>query len=693
MKYIKYTSYIVAGLLLLVGQVSYSQVDRSKLPEPATPRPIEIGDYDSFTLKNGLTVFVIQNNKLPRVTYRLQIDREPIMEGDKVGMLGMVGGLMRRGTTTRTKEQLDEEVDFLGASLSAGSSAVFASGLSKYSEKVLELMADMVLNPTFPEEELEKIRTQELSGIAQVKDDPDAISDNLSTALVYGNDHPYGEITTEESIKAVTAEDIRNYHDTYFRPNVAYLAVVGDIDTKTAKKLVTKYLGSWESGEVPAPTYKDPSAPEKNQVGIVNRSSSVQSVINVTYPVELVTGTEDVIPVRILNTILGGGSSARLFMNLREDKGYTYGAYSSLSSDDLVATFSAGASVRNEVTDSAVSEILFEMNRLISEEVSDEELELAKNSISGSFARSLENPQTVASFAINSKIYNLPDDYYATYIQKVQAVTKEDIKKMAAKYIKPENAYITIVGKAGEVAEGLTRFGEIKYYDEFGNEVDPSQAKLPEGLTAEQVIKDYFKAIGGKDAYEKFENLTLKMTAKMMGQELTMTQIFAKGLKSNVSMGMQGMTVMSSITDGEKASMTQMGQKPPLDEQTQEELLFANSLFGEFDLMDAGADLKLVGVEQINGREAYQIDVTLSKGANYSLFFDAETGLKVRYSKVMDTPRGAMTNSLDFSDYQSVDGMMVPFTTIQKVGPQAIESKVDEALLNQKLAEDTFIIK
>ena len=158
-------------------------------------------------------------------------------------------------------------------------------------------------------------------------------------------------------------------------------------------------------------------------------------------------------------------------------------------------------------------------------------------------------------------------------------------------------------------------------------------------------------------------------------------------------MEMQGMAVMSAITDGEKASMSQMGQKPPLDDQTQEELLFANSMFGEFDLMDAGAELKLIGVEQINGKDAYQIDVTLSKGASYSLFFDAESGLKVRYSKVMETPRGAMTNSIDFTDFQSVDGIMVPYTTIQKVGPQAIESKVDEALLNQKLAEDTFTIK
>ena len=206
-------------------------------------------------------------------------------------------------------------------------------------------------------------------------------------------------------------------------------------------------------------------------------------------------------------------------MNLREGKGYTYGARSSLSPDDLVSMFRASASVRNEVTDSSIVQILYEMKQMIEGNITDEELNLAKNSIAGSFSRSLEQPQTIANFALNTAINNLPDDYYATYVQKLQALTKEDIREMAAKYIKPENAHINIVGKTSDFADKLPQFGEVTYFDIYGNEVDSSITNLPDGLTAEKVLGNYIDAIGGAEAIEKIENVTMKMETTVMGQK------------------------------------------------------------------------------------------------------------------------------------------------------------------------------
>lgn len=684
----------ILSIVLTLGIFgAFAQVDRSKLPEPATPRPIEIGDYETFELKNGLKVFIIENHKLPRVTYNLVLDREPIMEGDKAGYLSMVGQMMRRGTDTRTKEQLDEEIDFIGASIGAGSSSVFGSGLSKYNEKILELMTDIAFNPTFPEEELEKIRKQTISNLASAKEDPGSIASNLNSTLVYGKEHPYGELTTEETVANITTDDLRKYHATYFKPNISMLAVVGDVNPKEVKKLLKTYFGSWEAGEVPSPSYTDPTAPEKNQVAIVNRSSAVQSNINITYPVDLMIGSDDQITARVMNQILGGSGSAKLFMNLREDKGYTYGSYSSLSADELVGRFNASAEVRNEVTDSSIVQIFYEMEQVKQGNISDEEMKLAKNSISGSFSRSLEQPQTVANFALNIARYNLPQDYYATYLQKVQAVTKEDIKRVAEKYLRTDAAYINIVGKASEVADQLKQFGEVKYYDTYGNEVDPSLAKLPEGLTAEKVIARYEEALGGADAIAGINNVAITMDVETMGQKLSGKQIMAKGMKSKMEISMGGMVAMASISDGSDAVVMQMGQKPPMDEKTKEEQIISNALFSELGLAELGANLKLSSVEQINGKDAYGVEVELSQGSMYTVYFDAESGLKVRYSKVLDTPQGQFTQTMNYMDYKEVEGVMFAHSMSQSVGPQNVKMTITEINVNSDLPADTFKVE
>lgn len=672
-----------------------AQIDRSSLPEPGEPRPIEIGDYESFTLKNGLQVFVIENHKLPRVTYRLQLDRDPLLEGDKAGYLGMVGELMSRGTNSRTKTEIDEEVDFIGASLSVGSQSAYASGLSKYKEKVLELMSDVILNPTFPEEELEKIRKQKLSALQANKDDPNAIASNLVSKVVYGGDHPYGEVATEETVNNITPEDIKKYHQTYYKPNIAYLAVVGDINLKEAKKLVKKHFESWNSGGIPEVSYDQPQPPASNQVALVNRSNSVQSVVNITYPVQLHPTDEDVIPVAVMNQILGGGFSARLNMNLREDKGYTYGSRSSLSKDELVSRFSAGASVRNEVTDSAVTEILNEMEGMRKEEVSDKEIQLAQNSIAGSFARSLESPQTVASFAINTAIYDLPEDYYSTYIQKVQSITKEDVKAMAEKYILPDRAYITVVGKGSDVAEGLKQFGGISYYDTYGEPVDPASMKLPEGLTANQLFEDYFKAIGGKDKLESVESLKIVMSADAMGNKLTMTKANKVPEKLSINIEMGGNKMSEQIYDGENAKVTQMGRPLPVDEKLKTQLAIEAYPFPELHFDKLGVETKLVGVEEIDGKEAYIVEVKNPNGESYSLYFDRESDLIIRKSKTAEMPNGeTMVQNTELGDYNEVDGILFPHSIKIPLGPgfQA-DAKVESVEVNKEIPEETFNIE
>ncbi|MCF6359154.1 MAG: insulinase family protein [Cyclobacteriaceae bacterium] len=672
-----------------------AQVDRSKLPVPAPAKSIQIGDYESFTLKNGMKVFVVENHKLPRVTLSLVFDHQPVMEVDNAGYVDMVGTMLRRGTTTRTKEQLDEAIDFIGASLGASATSLYASSLTKHQEKLLELMSDVLFNPTFPAEELEKIKTQTISGLAANKEDANSISGNVTTALVYGKNHPYGTLTTEETVGNIKIEDIKNYYQTYFKPNIAYLAIVGDINKKEAQKLVKKYFAKWEQGDVPSTSYEMPKAPEKTFVALVDKPSAVQSVIDITYPVELKTGTPDVIKARVLNQILGGSGSARLFTNLREDKAYTYGAYSSLSSDMLVGAFSASASVRNEVTDSAFNEFILELDKIRTEDVSEDEINLAKSSIAGSFARSLERPQTVARFAINTARYNLPEGYYANYLKNVQAVSVADIKATAQKYIHPDKAYFTVVGKASEIKDVLKAFGEVKYFDNYGVEYTPSDApQLPAGLTAEKVIADYVKAIGGEEVISTIKSIKIVSEAEIQGQKLSFTSIKASPNKSYISILMGGaMEMQKQVFDGTNYAEYSRGSKTPDDENKAKDALVDAAFIPEMNYVDLGVKLTLKGAEKVGDKYAYSIDVVYPSGKKATNYFDMESGLKVRVANSVTTPQGEMVQNVDYQDYSAENGVLIPHLVVIPMGPMKLEAKVTSVEVNGTIDEAIFKIE
>jgi zinc protease len=273
-----------------------------------------------------------------------------------------------------------------------------------------------------------------------------------------------------------------DYYSTYFKPNVAYMVIVGDISTDRARQLMDLYFSAWEPGDVPSHSYETPEPPPANTVAFADRTGAVQSVISVSYPLFLQPGDPDAIKVSVMNSILGGGVfSGRLMQNLREDKGFTYGARSSLSSDRLVGRLNVRTEVRNSVTDSAIVEILYEMDRMVSEPVDEETLELIKNYLNGSFARSLESPRTIARFALNIERYNLPEDYYDTYLERLSRVTATEVQQVAGTFIRPENSFIIVGGNESEVAGTLEKFsadGKVHFFDPFGRKIEEDDAEV-----------------------------------------------------------------------------------------------------------------------------------------------------------------------------------------------------------------------
>ena len=466
-------------------------------------------------------------------------------------------------------------------------------------------------------QELEKNRKQTITALKSNKDDPETIASNVAQVLNYGADNPYGEQITEETVENIKRSDLITYYKTYFKPNVTYLVIVGDITEDRAKQLADTYFGSWKKGEVPEKSYSFPPAPSGDKVAFVNKPGAVQSVISVTYPIDLKPGSPDDIPADVTNAILGGGVfSGRLMQNLRETHAYTYGARSSISADRLRGSFDASASVRNSVTDSSVTQILYEMKRMREENVDTDHLQLVKNVLSGSFARSLERPQTIASFALNTQLYHLPSDYYATYLEKIAAVTPEDVRRMSEKYILPGHSYILVVGNKEEVAPTLTKFaadGKVNFYGYYGEPVKEIKP-VPEGLTAQSVIDKYLEAIGGVKKLKKIKNVTTHAKATIQGMDLNIVIYQKAPDKLKMEMSMNNNTIMEQVYDGEHGFIKSMMGSTELTGDTLAKMKEKAMLFPELHYAENGYKLDLAGIEDVNGQEAYKINITSPGG-------------------------------------------------------------------------------
>lgn len=665
-----------------------AQIDRSQRPQPGPAPVIQLGEFETFTLENGLQVILVENHRVPMVSFQLSLDIDPVMEGDAKGYISLGGSLLREGTTSRTKQEIDEAIDFVGANLSTFSTGMFASSLVRHKETLLELMSDILLNPSFPEQELNRLVTQQTSNLATARSDAGTMARNVGTAAAFGPSHPYGEIMTEESLRNVNTDLIREYYHTYFRPNVAYMVIVGDITKQEAERVMNQYFSGWEPADVPSRSYPTPVPPAGRRVAFADRTGAVQSVVNVTYPVVLTPGHPDAIKASVMNFILGGGAfSGRLLQNLREDKGYTYGAYSNLSTDRLVSRFTATAEVRNSVTDSTVVEILGEMERLIREPVDEESLDLVKNYMTGSFARSLESPRTIANFALNIARHNLPEDYYATYLEKLNAVTVQDVQEVAAKYLKPENAIIVVAGSRDEVAGSLERFSateEVEFFDAFGRPVVAGEVEMAAGMTADMVIEDYIRAIGGREKLAAVNDLTMEMSLSVMGQQATVKTYQKKPglLLSETIMG--GMTLSKQIFDGEKIVVTSpMGKQEftegPMLKQAQMQAI----AFPELNYEQLGMEFNLLGAETLDGRQVYRIEYANPAGDKNYDYYCMETGLKLQTRSEQVT--------VIYDDYREVDGILFPFRMEQQAGPQRVEMKLVEVKINSGLSDDLFV--
>lgn len=685
---------IILSLVIALTTVSlYAQIDRSTMPEAGPAPTINLEEPIRFELKNGLTVMVVENHKLPRVSIQLSIDNPPSLEGEKAGVSSLAAGLLGNGSTNISKDAFNEEVDFLGASLNFGASSAFASSLSKYFPRILELMADAAINPNFTEEEFQKEKEKLLTGLKSQEKDVSAMAGRVQSAIAYGKEHPYGEFATEETVNKVSLEDAKKFYQTYFNPNNAYLVIIGDVDTKAVKKLVKKHFNSWEKGAQVLTNWKNPATASQATINFIDMPNAVQSEVSVQNVVKLQMKDPDYLPTLMANRILGGGGSARLFQNLREDKAYTYGSYSSIGNSKYVPSrFRAYASVRNAVTDSAAVQILEEIQKITSEPVTQKELDAAKATYVGNFVMALERPSTIANYALNIETEGLSKDFYKTYLERINAITIADVQQAAGKYFSTENTQVVVTGKGKEVLENLEKMTfqgkklPVKYFNTNADQVEKPEYKmeLPAGVTAQSVIDQYLDAIGGRAVLEKVKTVAIFASGEVQGMALNFQLVRTSDNQFMQNIEMMGRSMSKQVFNGENGYAMMQGQK--MDFNPQQVAMIKDEAQPFYELHLDPEVISLEGIEKIDGENAYKVKVS----GNRVAFYNVASGQKVQEVTTTEMMGQTIESTMKFGNYKEASGIMFPFYLGQMMGPQLIEFNIDKVEVNSGVTAEDF---
>ncbi|MCZ8230107.1 pitrilysin family protein [Flavobacterium sp.] len=672
----------ISILLTLFFVTGIMQAQNRPQPKPGPSPMVQIKKPESFVLKNGLKVMVVENHKLPRVSFNLTLDNPPFAEGNKKGVDDLTSSLVGNGSQKTPKDVFNEEIDFLGANINFSSQGASASALSKYSGRVLELLAEGALFPLFTQEEFDKDKAKMIEGLKANEKSVAAISSRVVDVLAFGKNHPSGEYVSEETLKNVTLADVQSNYAARFVPENAYLVIIGDVKFKETKAAVEKLFGAWEKKTITKESYTANPNVDKLQINLVDVPNAVQSEISLVNTLNLKMNDPDFFPAVIANQILGGDFNSYLNMNLREKHAWTYGARSEIGSGKYVTKFVATSAVRNAVTDSAVVEFIKEIKKIRTEKVDAEVLKNVKAGYIGRFVMQVQKPQAVARYALNIETEQLPADFYEKYIQTINAVTPEDILRVANKYFLLDNTRIVIVGKASEVTPGLEKLKlPLFFFDKYGNPVEKPVTKkeIPAGVTAKSVLENYIKAIGGKEALKKVKSIVTIASGSVQGTTVEMTSKITSDKKLSVEMKAGGMTMMKRVLGDKSGYAIQQGQRKDLSNEEFKEKKADMNPFDELPLLDK-ASITLAGIESINDTDAYAI-----KDGQSTLYYDTVNFFKIAESKTSE--RGTQTTF--FNDYKEVKGIKFPHTTIMNIGIE-LKLTTSEVKINEGVTDADF---
>jgi zinc protease len=655
-------------------------------PKPGPAPKINIGKPHSFILKNGLKVMVVENHKLPRVSYSLSIDNPPYLEGAKKGVSALTSSLIGSGSEKTSKDTFNEEIDFLGASIRFSNSGASASGLSKYSRRILELMAEGALNTVFTNVELDKEKAKLIEGLKITEKSVPSVARRVENVLTYSKNHPFGEYLTEATINNITLEDIVLNYTNYFVPENAYLVVMGDVNFEEIKTQIETLFEPWQKAIAPNLSYSNSIDVPNTQINFVDMPNAVQSEIAVMNLCTLKMKDPDYFAAIVANQILGDDYNSYLMSNLREKNAWTYNAGSRIGDSRYISRFIAYTQVRNAVTDSAVVEMLKEIKRIRTEKVSVKELQNVKASYIGQFVMEIEKPETVAGYALEIKTQGLPEDFYEKYIEKINAVTAEDVMRVANKYLLPDQERIVVVGKGAEVLHGLEKLSiPIFYFDTYGTSIEKPNYKIPipKGVTAKSVLEKYIATIGGEKALKNVKTIFTISSGTVQGAPIELTSKTTSSNKQLREMKVMGMSMMKQVVNEKGAYIIQQNQRKEIKGKELAEMKSSAVPFDELELINKSS-IVLEGIENYNDAETYVI-----KDENSTYYYDVKSGLKVAEMKSMDVNGQLLSQTSNFSDYKEVSGIKIPYVNSINIGMEILLTTTD-VKINEGVSDADF---
>jgi len=457
------TTGMLSVLALLTAQsvaTAQGTLDRSKPPELGPPPRVALPPIITRQLSIGLKLLIVEQHELPLADFVLLVGSGSTADpASKPGIANLTSAMLREGTTTRQSLEIADQIAFLGISLSPTSSWE-SSTLSLHTptaqlDSALALFADVALHPSFPANEFERIRKNRLTELLQLRDQGPAIANIAFPAIIYGNAHPYGapSIGTEASVKSLTPADLQSYYQASFRPNNATLIIVGDVNPAQIEQKINNLFGSWQRGDVPQLNYGEPSKSSTTTIYLIDKPGAAQSSFRIG-AVGVPRSTKDYFALTVMNTILGGSFSSRLNQNLRESRGYTYGAGSRFDMRRSAGPFMASAEIVAAKTDSALLEFMKELNG-IRQSVSADELSRAKRYLQLQLPGNFETTQEIAAALVPVALYGLPLDYYNNYVQSIEGIAQADVARVAQQYINPGTLAVVIVGDRKTIEQGL----------------------------------------------------------------------------------------------------------------------------------------------------------------------------------------------------------------------------------------------
>ena len=668
----RFTKYILL-IALVASNFIFSQVDRSQIP-PSGPDPeIKLGQPYEYELSNGLKLIIVENNKLPRASVNLFIDSQSYSSDGKTGIGSITSSLLGKGTKNISKDDFIEEIDFMGSTLALYTTGAYGSSLSKYFPRLLELLADGLLNPVFDLEEFTKEKERLLESIKENEKNVRTIASRVGDIIIYGKNHPNAEYTSESSINNISFDDLEAYFKKRFIPNNAYMVIIGDVNAEETKDRIVGLFSKWEKGKVITEDITVNSSFEQTEIHFIDMPNAIQSEIRFQNLIDMRKSNPDYISLLVANRILGGEPESRLESKIREDKGYAYYARSNFGSNKYASTtFNAFTSSRAEVTDSSVVELLSEIDKIKKIKVGDQELSDIKAAYFGDFVRESESPSTIAQYSVDIKIEELDNDYYKNFIRNVNQVSADDIIKVSNKYFNTNQGAIIIAGKGSELIDKLENLSydgkkiNINYYDTSGNIIDKPDYSVDSNITAEGIINRYINLIGGKENLEEVQSIELKGSADldMQGQSFKLEFYSLKNNQnqslSTVSAG--GMQVQKSVFNKDQGYNVVNGQKIILSEDELEQALTDSKLFSE--LSYDYEIVKLVGSSTIDDQKVYEIKISDNNTEYYSI----ETGLKVKEVENQLIDGNQITIETTIKEYQEVNGILIP-SEINQVTP------------------------